>query len=438
MAPAPPTDSHNSSRPAGLTLPHWVGLGVVLGGLALGARSYLAGRPAEGPAAPPPRPVELTQLRDGRLQLTLQLLGQVEALGQTTVRAQTEGVVTRIAVQPGDRVQAGTLLATLDAADQQVALAEAEARLAQAQSELARLEAGTRREVMAQRQAELKAAQAQEQAAADQWVRTQQLVAEGALSERALVEARAAQDSARSERLRAAALLAEAEAGPRQEEIDSQRAQVRAAQATVNQARLALSRTRMLAATAGRIQTRVVSVGDLVQRGDPVFTLVSANALEAYLEVPETAAGRLQPQTPVSLTARSLPDWQGRGILAGILPATEPSSRQQRVRVVILDPPPQLLSGMAIQGEIRQAMPASQGLQVERDALTRRGEQWLLFTVEDGKAKAWPVDLVTDLGLQVVIRQPNLRPGQSVVLRGGDGLRDGLPVQVQPPPRSSS
>ncbi|MBF2097028.1 MAG: HlyD family efflux transporter periplasmic adaptor subunit [Gloeomargaritaceae cyanobacterium C42_A2020_066] len=351
MAPAPPPDSSDTPRPAGLALlPRWLGLGT---------RSYLAGRPAEVPAVPPPRPVELTQLRDGQPQLTLQLLGQVEALGQTTVRAQTAGVVTRIAVQPGDRVQTGTLLATLDAADQQVTLAEAEARLAQAQSEL-------------------KAAQAQEQAAADQWVRTQQLVAEGALSERALVEARAAQDSARSERLRAAALLAEAEAGPRREEIDSQRAQVRAAQATVNQARLALSRTRMLATMAGRIQTRVVSVGDLVERGDPVFTLVSANALEAYLEVPETAAGRLQPQTSVSLTARSLPNWQGRGILVGILPAAEPSSRQQQVRVVILDPPPQLLSGMAIQGEIRQAMPAGRGLQVERDARTRRGKQWLI------------------------------------------------------------
>jgi len=52
--------------------------------------------------------------------------------------------VQRVLVQSGDRVT--PTIAILDDADQQLAVAEAQARLAQERSELARLEVGTRRE----------------------------------------------------------------------------------------------------------------------------------------------------------------------------------------------------------------------------------------------------------------------------------------------------
>jgi len=52
--------------------------------------------------------------------------------------------VQQVLVQSGDRVTPGTI-AILDDADQQLAVAEAQARLAQERSELARLEVGTRR-----------------------------------------------------------------------------------------------------------------------------------------------------------------------------------------------------------------------------------------------------------------------------------------------------
>jgi len=69
---------------------------------------------------------------------------------------------------------------------------------------------------------------------------------------------------------------------------------------------------------------------------------------------------------------------------------------------------------------------------VSRDALTFRNGQWFVFTIMNGKAKQIPVEVIADMDEQMAIYQSGLKEGQAVVLRGGDGLRDGMPVkQVQ-------
>jgi multidrug efflux pump subunit AcrA (membrane-fusion protein) len=84
---------------------------------------------------------------------------------------------------------------------------------------------------------------------------------------------------------------------------------------------------------------------------------------------------------------------------------------------------------MAIAGKLR--LPATEtGFLVSRDALTRRDNQWLIFTIEDGQAQEIAVDLVSDGGEMVAINHPSLFPGQEIVLRGGDGLQDGAKVKI--------
>jgi hypothetical protein len=56
-----------------------------------------------------------------------------------------------------------------------------------------------------------------------------------------------------------------------------------------------------------------------------------------------------------------------------------------------------------------------------------------VFTVEQNQAKAIEVQKVADMGAKVAISNPQLQTGQSVVLVGGDGLRDGAPVKVIKP-----
>lgn len=385
-----------------------------------------AQRPPQGP---PPRPVQLVTLTRGRAVRQVELLGQVESSQQATVRAQTAGIVREILVQVGDRVSPGEPVAILDDADQRLTVAQAQARLAEERSNLARLEAGTRPEILSQRQAELLSARAREQEALDNLKRTQELVREGALSERLRVQAQTAVDDARGDRLLAEAELAEAQAGPRREEVAAQQANVAAAQAALNQAQLALRRTRVQAFSGGVVQARQVSPGDFVQSAGAIATLVAGDRLDIFLELPEELSGQIAPGLPVVLTTRSLPNWRGSASITGLLPAANTASRRQRVRVSLSEPPQGLLPGMAIAADLE--LPGDRpSFVISRDALTQRQDAWFVFTVEEDKARQIPVEWVADMGTEVAITGEGLRAGQSIVLVGADGLRDGMSVNV--------
>ncbi|HYX14211.1 MAG TPA: efflux RND transporter periplasmic adaptor subunit [Nostoc sp.] len=381
---------------------------------------------------PPPKPIETISLATGSATRSVQLLGQVEATQQSTLRAQTSGIVKQISVQPGDRVTIGMAIALLDDTDQQLAISQARAQLAQQQSNLARLEVGTRKEIIAQRQAAVTSAKARELEARDNLKRTSDLVKEGALSQRLLVEAQAQLNSIQGERLEAEAELAEAKAGPIQEEIAAQRANVEAAKATLAQAELAKQRTRILASESGIVQTRHISNGDLVQTSGQIVTLVAGDRFDIFLELPEELSSKVTPGMTIDLTTRALPQWKQRATITAVVPSAETASRRQRVRVQINKPPSGLIPGMAIAGNLN--MPSNRhSFVVSRDALTRRQNKWLVFAVADGKAKQIPVEMVADMGKNVAIYHPTLRTGQRIVLRGGDGLQDGAPVKIVDP-----
>jgi HlyD family secretion protein len=405
---------------------------LVGGGVVVWWRTFT---PASDPASSqmaqgmPPTPVETVALKRGQGVRRIQLLGQIEASKSATLRTQAAGTVERVFVEVGDRVTPGMIIATLDDADQQLALAEARARLAQERSELARLEVGTRSEIIAQRRAELRSAQAREQEAQQNLARYEGLVAAGAISEKALLEERATVDATRAERLKVQAALAEATAGPTREEIDAQQASVAAANSAVNQAKLTLARTQVKATASGIVRSREVSTGDLVESNDPVLTLVSSNELDVFLELPEQLSGSVTPGLPVELTARALPNWRGRATISGVVPAANAASRRQLVRVRLQNPPQKLLPKMAIAAELQlQVEPSS--FVVPRDALVRHDETWLVYTVANGKAAQVPVKLVVDMGETMAISSSQLQVGQPVVVRGSEALMPGAPVQV--------
>ncbi|MGL5082618.1 MAG: efflux RND transporter periplasmic adaptor subunit [Microcoleaceae cyanobacterium] len=548
----------------------WLGLlltALVLGG-GITAWQLLRGSEAEPALSkgqePPPRPVTVASLKAETPVQNLKLIGQVEASEQATIRAQVDGSVQQVLVKVGDRVTPGTTVAILDDTDQQLALREAEARLATERSKLAELQAGTRSEVLTQRQAQRQAALTREQEAKNYWQQTQALapkliaqrqaelqgavareqearsnlkpsqelapkqiaqrraelqsaiareqeakdnlqriaglVKEGVQSQRFLVEvqssvdraiadrlgaessltatenetqqdliaaranidtaigerleaeaalatvetenqrniasARAALDGATQDRLRVEAELSEAQAGPRSEEIAAQQSVVKAAEAAVNQARVNLQRAEIKAPTAGVVRSRAVSVSDYVESSDPILTLVSGERLDIFLEVPEALSGQVTPGLPIQLTTRALPDWSQVARISAVVPATDSTSRRQMVRVNLDNPSQDLLPGMAVQGDLDLPIAVAGNrvsFTVSRDALVRRGEEWLLFTITDNTVKQLSVELVADLGENMAIAHEQLQEGQKIVLKGGDGLRDGNTVKVIEP-----
>ena len=443
---------------------------------------------------PPPKAVETMILSVSSGTREVRLLGQVEAGGKARLSPQIEGTVQKIVVKEGDKITPGMTVAILDDADAKIALAQAKARLVQEQSNLARLQVGTRPEIIRQREAEFNAAQAREQEAQenlnslialqpdliaqrqaeletikarekeaqDNLQRIEGLSLEGALSERALVEAqstaeatrnqrlraesalkaqetesrqaiaagRTRLDNAKSDRLRRTAMLAEAKAGPTQEEIDAQQGVVSAAKAAVDQAKLSLERTKIKASVSGVVQSRQADPGDYVEGNDPILTLVSDRSLDIFLEIPESFSGQVREGMRVNLSARALQNWQKVTEITAVVPTADTNSRRQLVRVTLNNPPKNLLPGMAIQANLIIPILDANTFTVPRDALTRRGEQWLLFKVNDDQATQLKVELIADLGKEVMISHPQLKQGQSIVIRGGDGLKDNAVIKI--------
>ena len=420
--------SNHSNNPWRWVVP----LLLLVGGFLLGKVSPpMASQPPakEQSKALKPRPVTITTLSTGTATRKVSLLGQVEATQQSTLRSQSSGVVQEILVQPGDRVKTGMVVAILDDSDQKLSIAQAQAQLAQQKSNLARLDAGTRPEIIAQRQAAVASALARERVAHDNLKRIKELVKEGALSQRTLVEAQSSLDEYQGERLEAQAELAEAKAGPIREEIAAQRANVSLAQANLAQAELAQQRTRIVSSQTGVVRTRTVSQGDLVEISSPILTLVASDRFDIFLELPEELTGQVTPGMSVELTSRVLPEWKKVQPITAVVPSADSTSRRQRVRVQIEDPPPGLLSGMAIAANL--SIPSNRSsFVVSRDALTRREDQWLVFKVADSKAEQVEVEMIADMGQKVAIYHPSLETGQQIVLRGGDGLQDGASVKI--------
>ncbi len=423
------------------------------------------GGPGGPPAAvqgPPPRPVVTTLLRAGIAGEQVQLLGQVESGDSTILSSQVSGVIEDLAVIAGDRINTGDLIATLDDVDQRLALAEAEADLsearalfAEAQSNLAEMQQGTRSKVIEQRQAEVAAEIAAEAAARDNLNRIKGLVQEGAVADRLLVEAQAEIDEAVSDRIAAEATLADAQAGPRSDELKAEAAKVSAEQANITaqeaavaQALLALQRTRVVATAPGIVNDMLVNVGDYVNSADPILELVDNSIVDILLELPEVRAAQIQPGQPVTLRSRALPGWQGETTIASLTPIASATSRSRAARIRLTNPPAGLLPGTALVADFSLSG-SSDGYQVSRDVLTRRAGEWLVFAIEaDGDGPTMvqeiAVNMVSDNGETVIIDSPELRPNLEIVLKGGDALRNEAPVMVVegpsagPPPDSTT
>ncbi len=450
---------------SGFVWERWALIALLLLGGGYGLWQWLGPKPPGGPGGPgggppagmqgpPPKPVVTTLLRAGIAGEQVRLLGQVESGDATILRSQAEGVIEELLVIAGDRINNGDVIATLDDVDKRLALAEAqadlteaEAELAEAQSNLAEMQQGTRSQVVVQRQAEVAAEIAAEAAARDNLKRVTTLVQEGAVSERLLVEAQASVDAAVSDRLAAEATLADAQAGPRGDELKAEEAKVKAQQANITaqeaavaQAFLALQRTRVTATAPGIINDMLVNAGDYLQAADPVLELVDNSVVDILLELPEARAAQIQPGQPVVLSSRALPGWQGETTIDSLTPIASATSRSRAARIRLTNPPPGLLPGTALVADFSLSG-SSDGYQVSRDVLTRRSGEWLVYAIEaggDGPAMAQeiPVALVSDNGETVIIDSPELRPNLEIVLKGGDALSNEAAVMVVEGPSS--
>jgi membrane fusion protein (multidrug efflux system) len=227
------------------------------------------------------------------------------------VTPQAGGTVLAILADDTDVVKAGQPLVKLDPADARVALDQAEAQLAQSVREVRTLFANnaTVSAQVAARQADVSRLQSDVARAQDDVNRRAPLVVTGAVGREEfnhvasqLTSARSALDAAESALTAAREQLGSSQALTDGTSIDQHPNVMRAA-ARVREAYLALKRADLVAPVDGTVARRSVQVGQRVQAGAPLMSVVTLDQVWVDANFKEGQLQRLRIGQPVSLTA---------------------------------------------------------------------------------------------------------------------------------------
>jgi RND family efflux transporter MFP subunit len=255
--------------------------------------------------------------------------GVIEPVKQSTVAAQANGRVARLAVKAGDAVRAGQLLATIDDSETRTALQRSHAQAAQADAVFRNAQA--------------------------QYERTRELQLQGFISMAALDTAKAAFQAAQAGR-------DEAAAGQRQSAI-------------------AQGFTQVTAPYDGWVLETLLQSGDLAVPGKPLLTLYAPLPLRAVVQVPASraAAARSAAQVEVRVEDAGGALWIAP-VARAMLPAADPVAQTLEWRLELpAGPSRSLAPGQQVR--VRFSGGVQRRVLVPAAAVLRRGELTAVYVV---------------------------------------------------------
>lgn len=217
------------------------------------------------------------------------------------VAAESGGRVVARPATAGTQVAEGDILFSLDDADQKEAVAGAEARLAQAKAQLANLMTGKRPEEIAVLEAELARVRSTFSNLDEEYRRMAQLRENGIVAQSVVDAAKTARDAAEAEVQAAERQLEVAKLPARAEEIQAAERNVAAQEAALAQATIQLDRRQIAAPAAGLIEETYFEVGELVQVGQPVISLLPDANRKIRFFVPEPQLADVAPGKMVAV-----------------------------------------------------------------------------------------------------------------------------------------
>lgn len=239
-----------------------------------------------------------------------------------TVSSRVSARVAEIAVDEGEQVQTGQVIAKLETKELEVQVAQAKANLAAAQAKLAGIQAGSRPQQVAQAVAGANSAEANLDNAKKIYERTKTLYFQGAVAAQQLDSALAALNVAQAQYEAAnqsASLVAE---GSRPEDIQAAAAQVAQAQAVLKNAELQLDNATIVAPISGVIAKKSINAGESVSIGQPLFDVVDAKDIWVAANIDETYIGKIHTSQEVTFTIDAFPGQTFQGKVREVGAAT--------------------------------------------------------------------------------------------------------------------
>ncbi|RYY96116.1 MAG: efflux RND transporter periplasmic adaptor subunit [Comamonadaceae bacterium] len=376
----------------------WASVGILTAFTAIASALFGIGgtkaQASDAAGAPPAPPVSVATVADTEVAAWDEFSGRLEAVERVDVRSRVAGAVQAVHFREGALVGKGDLLITIDPAPYAAETERAEAQVAAAQARLTHAQS----------------------------------------------------DHARAQRLWEDQAISQREYEDRQNVMREADANLRAAQAQRETARLNLGYTQVRAPVSGRTGRLEVTVGNLVAAGAgaPVLTtLVSVSPIYASFETDEQVVTRALANMPGGASARALieripvqmgtaasSDTPHQGRLQLIDNQVDAKSGTVRVRAAFDNKDGALMPGQFARIRLGQAQATRALLVTERAVGTDQDKKFVLVVGADNKAEYREVTLGASVnGLRVV--KGGLKPGERIVVNGLQRVRPGSMVQPE-------
>jgi membrane fusion protein, multidrug efflux system len=243
-----------------------------------------------------------------------------------TIAPKVSGYVTEVLVGDNQAVQAGTPLARLDTRQYRASLDQAKATLDARAADIQRAEADLKQQQANEEQvkAQAEVSRVSLKHAEDDVQRYRPLAATGAETAERLASLVSTRDQARATLAAnlAAVKSAGTQVGATQAQITQAKAQLEAAQAQLDQTKLDLNDTTLYSPLAGRVGDRTVRVGQYVQPGTRLMTVVPVESVYLEANFKETQVGRMRIGQPATLHVDALKGTDLHGVVDSFSPGT--------------------------------------------------------------------------------------------------------------------
>ncbi|TBU96252.1 HlyD family secretion protein [Stutzerimonas kirkiae] len=235
----------------------------------------------------------------------------------TVIVPQVSGIITEVAVEDNQEIEAGAPLLRIDERELAIAVANAQAHVVAAQAAIDSLEAQIERQrsLIQQARAAIAAAEANLKLAGAERRRFANLARDGSgtLQAQQQAEAQWAIQRAARERDLASLQSTEQQTAVLLAELEGARGGLLAAQAEKAAAQLDLSRARLVAPVGGVVAQRRARVGGYARAGEPLLTLVPLDKVYIEANFRETQLTRVQVGQPVEILVDALPGVRLKG-----------------------------------------------------------------------------------------------------------------------------
>jgi RND family efflux transporter MFP subunit len=190
-----------------------------------------------------------------------------------------------------------------------------------------------------------------------------------------------------------------------------------------------LAYSSLCADKAGVVSGISAEVGQVVGAGQAVVTLVQDGEREIEINVPENRIDNLRRASQIKVAFWALPQVVIVGKVREVAPMADTISRTYKIRISLLNPPPEIKLGMTASAAVADSRDQAQAVLIPLSALYQTKETPCVWTVqnETAKLRAIKIGIFGDSQVQVL---SGLQSGETIVTAGVHKLREGQKVRL--------